>query len=117
MREAIYMVQEGIASAEDVEIALKWGPGLRWPVMGPLEHLDNVGLDLGIAVQSAVVPSLCNSTEPGQLLKDMVGAGDLGVRTGHGFHDWTQRDMAELVRKRNRFVADRVREAREAGEY
>jgi 3-hydroxybutyryl-CoA dehydrogenase len=117
MREAIYMVQEGIASAEDVEIALKAGPGLRWPVMGPLEHLDNVGLDLGIAVQSAVVPSLCNAAEPGQLLKDLVAEGHLGVRTGQGFHDWSQRDMAELVRKRNQFVVDRVREAREAGEF
>jgi 3-hydroxybutyryl-CoA dehydrogenase len=112
MREAIYMVQEGIASAEDIETALKAGPGLRWPVYGPLEHLDVVGLDMGLAIQDAVLPGLCNEGEPGRLLVELVQAGHLGVRTGQGFYDWRERSADELIRQRNAFVVARVKEAR-----
>ncbi len=111
IRECIYMVQEGIASAEDVETALKAGAGLRFPVYGPLEHLDAVGLDLGLAVQTSVLPSLCNATEPGQYLKDLVAAGHLGARTGQGFHDWRTRSVDELRRTRDLWLVQRMKEA------
>lgn len=112
IRECIYMVQEGIASAEDVETALKAGAGLRFPVYGPLEHLDAIGLDLGLAVQTSVLPSLCNATEPGQYLKDLVAAGHRGAATGRGFHDWTTRDVAELRRTRDLWLVERMKEQR-----
>lgn len=111
IREAVYMVQEGIASAEDVETAIKAGMGLRFPVWGPLEHLDAVGLDLGVRVQGTVLPSLCNATEPGQLLQDLVAAGHLGAGTGQGFHDWSQRSMDELKRTRDLFLVERYKAA------
>ena len=112
LREAIYMVQEGIASPEDVEIALKAGSGLRWPVYGPLEHADVVGAKLSFAVQTAVLPSLCNATEPAQLQKDMLAAGDLGIRSGKGFHDWTVRSADDLIRTRDQWLVERLKEAR-----
>lgn len=112
VREAIYMVQEGIASPEDVETALKAGSGLRWPVYGPLEHADVVGTKLSLSVQATVLPSLCNATEPAQLLKDMLEAGDLGVRSGKGFHDWTVRSADELIRTRDLWLVERMKEAR-----
>jgi 3-hydroxybutyryl-CoA dehydrogenase len=112
IREAIYMVQEGIASPEDVETALKAGSGLRWPVYGPLEHADVVGTKLSLAVQATVLPSLCNATEPAQLLKDMLEAGDLGVRSGKGFHDWTVRSANDLIRTRDHWLVERMKEAR-----
>lgn len=113
IRECIYMVQEGIASAEDVETALKAGAGLRFPVYGPLEHLDAVGLDLAITVQTSVLPSLCSSAEPGQYLKDLVADGHLGARSGRGFHDWRRRSVDELRRARDQFLVQRMKEARQ----
>jgi 3-hydroxybutyryl-CoA dehydrogenase len=110
IRESVYMVQEGIASAEDVESALKAGAGLRFPVYGPLEHLDLIGLDLALAVQSAVLPSLCSDTKPGALLVDLVRHGSLGVRTGRGFHDWSRRDAAEVRRRRDQWLVERMKE-------
>jgi 3-hydroxybutyryl-CoA dehydrogenase len=112
IREAIYMVQEGIASPEDVETALKTGAGLRWPVYGPFEHADVVGTKLSLAVQAAVLPSLCNSTEPAQLLKDLLDAGHEGVRSGKGFHDWSVRSAGELIRTRDQWLVERMRDQR-----
>ncbi len=99
LREAMYMVQEGIASASDIDLALAMGPGRRWPVYGALEHQDMVGLDLSLAVQSSLVPSLCRADEPLPVLRELVRSGVLGVKAGQGFYDWSQRD-ADLVRKR-----------------
>jgi 3-hydroxybutyryl-CoA dehydrogenase len=99
LREAIYMVQEGIASAADVDLALKMGPGRRWPVYGVLEHHDMVGLDLGLAVHRSLVPALCRADGPLPLLEEKVARGELGVKTGEGFYRWSERD-AEAVRER-----------------
>lgn len=102
------MVQEGVASTEDVETAVKAGMGIRFPVYGPLEHLDAVGLDLALAVQASVLPSLCNSSEPVQLLKNLVAAGNLGAKTGQGFYDWSTRSVDELRSNRDLFLVERL---------
>jgi 3-hydroxybutyryl-CoA dehydrogenase len=115
MREALYIVQEGIASAEDVDKAIKAGPGLRWPVYGPFDHMDVVGLGLVETIQATVLPSLCNSTEPSPYLHALVAAGQLGVRTGQGIYDWHVRSSEEVLRARDRFLAERMKEARTAG--
>ena len=112
IREAIFLVQEEIATAEDVETAIKAGMGLRFPVYGPLEHLDAVGLDLAFAVQSSVLPSLCNATEPGDLLKQYVGEGKLGVKTGLGFYNWQERSVDELRSCRDLFLVERLKAGR-----
>lgn len=113
IREAIYLVEAGIASPQDVETAIKAGMGLRFPVYGPLEHLDAVGLDLGLSVQSTVLPSLCNSAEPGQLLRSFVESGHLGAKTGQGFYNWSERSVDELRRNRDLFLVERLKEARQ----
>lgn len=112
IREAVYLVQENIATAEDVETAIKAGMGLRFPVYGPLEHLDAVGLDLAIAVQSSVLPSLCNSTEPGALLQHYVDQGNLGAKSGLGFYNWQERSVDELRHSRDLFLVERLKEGR-----
>jgi 3-hydroxybutyryl-CoA dehydrogenase len=112
IREAIYLVEAGIATPQDVETAIKAGMGLRFPVYGPLEHLDAVGLDLGVAVQTTVLPSLCNSTEPGELLRSLVADGKLGAKSGQGFYNWSERSVADLQRTRDLFLVERLKEAR-----
>lgn len=113
-REATYMVQEGIASAEDVDLALKMGPGRRWPVYGVLEHHDVVGLDLGLSVQRALVPGLCRSAEPLPILEDKVARGELGIATGRGFYDWSERDADAVKARRDAFLCALARDWSEA---
>jgi 3-hydroxybutyryl-CoA dehydrogenase len=109
-REAVYMVQEGIASAEDVDLALKMGPGRRWPVYGVLEHHDVVGIDLGLSVQRSLLPGLCRSAEPLPLLEEKVARGELGVKTGRGFYDWSERDAEAVKELRDSFLCTLARD-------
>lgn len=109
-REAMHIVQEGIATAEEVDIAIKTGLGLRLPVYGPLEHADLVGLDLVQAVESYLFRDLCSSPEPLDVLKDKIEKGDLGARTGKGFYDWTKRDAAQVKANRDAFLMARLKD-------
>ncbi|MHB1006722.1 MAG: 3-hydroxyacyl-CoA dehydrogenase family protein [Chloroflexota bacterium] len=119
IREAIYIVQEGIASVEDVDTALKNGLGRRMPVYGTLEHQDVVGLDMVLAIQSYMTKALCNETEPARVLQEKVASGNLGVKSGQGFYDWHVKDVGEVIRKRDAFLVERLRaeltERQEAG--
>jgi 3-hydroxybutyryl-CoA dehydrogenase len=106
IREAIWMVQEGIASIEDVDSAIKNGLGRRFPVYGPLEHQDVAGLDTVFAIQSYLCRALCNETEPARILTEKAKDGDLGVKSGRGFYDWSKRDIGSLLEKRDNFLIE-----------
>ncbi len=108
IREAVHIVETGLASAEDVDTAIKAGMGLRFPVWGPLEHIDAVGLDLARAVQESVLPYLNNSTAPGTALTQRCENGDLGWKTGTGFYDWSVKSKESLSCIRDRFIPGAV---------
>jgi 3-hydroxybutyryl-CoA dehydrogenase len=103
-REAFSIIEQGLASPEDVDIAIRYGPGMRFGGFGPIEHTDTVGLDMVLAVQESVVPGLCHATEPSRLLREKVARGELGVKTGKGFFDWSQRDPREVTRRRDQWL-------------
>jgi 3-hydroxybutyryl-CoA dehydrogenase len=64
--------------------------------MGPLEQSDLVGLDLTLAIQSVLLSDLDVSNAPQQLLVDLVAAGKTGVKSGQGFHTWTDEKREAL---------------------
>jgi len=94
-REALYMVEAGIADAPTVDEALRYGPGLRWPHMGVLENVDMIGADLSLAIQRGVIPYLADNKEPSALLEKLVAEGKLGFKTGEGYQKWTEDEAAE----------------------
>ena len=83
--EAIRMVEEGVASAEDIDTGMELG--YRWP-MGPLKLTDVVGLDVRLAIAEHLAGELGERFTPPQLLRDKVERGELGRKSGHGFHLW-----------------------------
>jgi 3-hydroxybutyryl-CoA dehydrogenase len=87
-REAISIVEHGIADAATVDESIRFGPGLRLPVLAPMENADMVGLDLTYAIHDYILPHLEASGAPSPLLKEKVDAGDLGFKSGKGFFDW-----------------------------
>ncbi|MCA0386018.1 MAG: 3-hydroxyacyl-CoA dehydrogenase family protein [Firmicutes bacterium] len=88
-REAFSIVENGIADAATVDEALRYGPGLRWPILGILENADMIGLDLSYNIQNYIVKYLENSHEPSKLLKQHVDEGHLGFKTGRGYQMWS----------------------------
>lgn len=104
VREAIHIVAEGIADAEDVDLAAKAGFGLRLPVYGIFEHQDAVGLDLVLAIQDYVNQDLAREPHAHASLKDMVERGELGRKSGKGYYDWSEKDWDELRERRDRFI-------------
>lgn len=84
--EAIRMLQEGVASAEDIDTAMELG--YRHP-MGPLRLTDLIGLDVRLAIAEHLSTELGDRFDPPQLLRDLVAKGDLGKKSGRGFHDWS----------------------------
>ncbi|MEN9784966.1 MAG: hypothetical protein RLZZ299_230 [Pseudomonadota bacterium] len=87
--EAIRMVEQGVASAEDIDKAMVLGYG--FPV-GPLKLTDMVGLDVRMAIGAYLARELGNPAfEPPALLQRMVAEGRLGKKTGEGFYRWDAR--------------------------
>ncbi|HTX71962.1 MAG TPA: 3-hydroxyacyl-CoA dehydrogenase NAD-binding domain-containing protein [Rectinemataceae bacterium] len=109
IREASAIVESGLASAEDVDTAVKMGMGLRFPAWGPLEHVDTVGLELCLSVQESVLPSLYNEPHAVPLFGKLLAAGNAGVKAGKGFHDWGCRSHADLVARRDHFLIQALR--------
>jgi len=84
--EAIRMLEEGVASASDIDTGMLLG--YRHP-MGPLRLTDLVGLDVRLAIAEHLASTLGPRFEPPVLLRDKVRAGELGKKTGRGFYDWS----------------------------
>jgi 3-hydroxybutyryl-CoA dehydrogenase len=84
--EAIRMVEEGVATAEDIDTGMQLG--YRWP-MGPLRLGDVVGLDVRLDIAEHLARELGARFEPPALLRTMVERGDLGKKSGRGFYDWS----------------------------
>jgi len=100
-REAISIVENGIADPATVDEAIKQGFGLRLPVLGPLENADMVGLDLTLSVHDYVLKYLESSPRPSPLLEEKVKGGELGFKTGQGFYTWS---AEEAQRSRERLL-------------
>ncbi|MCF8082592.1 MAG: 3-hydroxyacyl-CoA dehydrogenase family protein [Deltaproteobacteria bacterium] len=87
-REAVKLVEEGIAEPQDVDDVVRYGFGIRLAFLGPLQTADLAGLDLTCLVHQDLFPHLDRSTMPSSLLENKVKKGELGIKTGRGFHDW-----------------------------
>ncbi len=93
-REALYIVEQGIADAATVDEAVRLSFGMRLPQLGPLENADLVGLDLTLAIQDYILPHLCDGHKAAALVRDKVAAGDLGFKSGKGLRAWTKEEQA-----------------------
>jgi len=85
--EAIRMLEEGVASAADIDAAMELG--YRHPV-GPLRTTDLVGLDVRLGIADELHATLGDRFAPPALLRRMVADGQLGRKSGHGFYEWSE---------------------------
>lgn len=88
VREAIHVVEQGIASPEAVDLAISAGLGLRWSAVGPFRLMDLGGLATFHAIAPYLYRDLSRTEEPQGMLAAKVTAGETGVRAGRGFYDY-----------------------------
>ncbi|PLT35177.1 3-hydroxybutyryl-CoA dehydrogenase [Bacillus sp. V5-8f] len=100
-REAISLFEAGVASAEDIDMVVRWSLGVRLLFTGPLEQRDLNGLDVHHHIASYLYKDLENRTEPSEMLSKKVKLGELGLKTGKGFYQWTDEQQKTEMEKKN----------------
>lgn len=102
MREALHLLDEGVASAEAIDTITKWGIGYKLAVIGPLELLDVAGLDIYTSVASYLNKDLNASPDISATVTSKVAAGQLGMKTQGGLFDYTPEKIQQLQQQRGR---------------
>lgn len=100
-REALKIVEDGIATAEDVDKAMKYGPGFRYPVLGPFETADLGGLDTFYYISSYLFNELSDEKKPTKLQQELMDNKNLGVKTGKGWYDYSDGKGEEAMKRRD----------------
>jgi 3-hydroxybutyryl-CoA dehydrogenase len=95
VREAFNAIDEGLASPEDVDKAVRFTFGMRILGAGPILQKELAGLETQLAAAATIYPSLSNRTTPSPALAALVEAGKLGAKTGEGFWEWTPEKVTE----------------------
>jgi 3-hydroxybutyryl-CoA dehydrogenase len=103
-REAISIVENGIADAKTVDEAVKYSFGLRLPQLAPLENSDMVGLQLTYNIHDYVLKNLEDSHEPSPLLKKYLGEGKKGFISGEGFKKWAPEEIEKVKHDLNEYL-------------
>ena len=114
-REAISIVEQGIADAATVDECVKYGFGLRLPVLGPMENADLVGTDLTLAIHDYILRHIERSSEPSQMLKDLVDRGDLGFKSGQGFQSWSPEEIEATHQRLKTYLLQVSSQSRKQG--
>ena len=113
VREVLDLFEQGIASAEDIDRAIKGSIGFRLASIGPMITMDLGGLGLWLKVMENLLPQIRSSTEPPETLKTLVSRGHTGIRSGQGFYDYSadrsEREVEEAIRKRDREFLQRLK--------
>ena len=102
LREALYIVESGAATFEDIDTVLKAGMGLRYSVLGPFGVADHGGLDTFDHINSYLNAELCDAKEGNAMLHKMVEEGKLGVKSGAGFYDYSGDKADAAIKARDK---------------
>ncbi len=101
IREALHLIESGVASPADVDAAVKHGIGLRWALLGPLEIMDVGGLDVFSAIGQYLFQELSRATEGSKILDELVATGNVGAKSGAGFYTYSAEAAQQIVMDRD----------------
>ena len=100
IREAVNMLEMGIASAEDIDAAIRYSFGFRLAAAGPLMQREHAGWDMSFAVAKSLYPDLSNMSAPPPVIEKLVERGHFGMKTKQGLHAW---DAASIAKEKERY--------------
>lgn len=95
MREAMWMIHDGVTTAEGIDTAVRYGFGFRFVACGPFLQKEMSGWDTNFAVATSLYPDLHNEKTPPPFFKAMVERGHVGMKAKHGFWPWTDESIAQ----------------------
>jgi len=95
VREALYLIADGVTTAEGVDKAVRYGFGFRFIACGPMMQKELSGWDTNFYAGTSLYPSLNTEKKPPQFLADMVDKGHIGMKTKRGIWEWTDEKIAK----------------------
>lgn len=95
MREALWLIEQGVASPEDVDATVRLSFGFRYAAAGPILQKEHSGWDTTCAVAKVIYPDLCNADGPPPVLQRNVDEGRIGFKAGRGFFEWNDQSIAK----------------------
>lgn len=95
MREALYLIADGVVSPEGIDTAVRYGFGFRFLACGPMLQKEMSGWDTNLYAGTSLYPSLHAEKAPPQFLKDMVAQGHIGMKARRGLWEWTDAGVAK----------------------
>jgi len=95
MREALWLIEQGVASPEDIDATVRLSFGFRFAAAGPIVQKEHSGWDTTCAVAKIIYPDLCNADGPPPVLQKNVDEGRIGFKTRRGFFEWNDESIAK----------------------
>jgi 3-hydroxybutyryl-CoA dehydrogenase len=95
MREALWLIEEGVASPEDIDATVRLSFGFRYAAAGPIVQKEHSGWDTTCAVAKIIWPDLSNANGPPPILQRNVDEGRIGFKTKRGFFEWNDESIAK----------------------
>lgn len=95
MREALYLVANGVTTPEGIDTAVRYGFGFRYIACGPMMQKEMSGWDTNLLAGTSVYPHLYNKKAPPPFLKEMVTKGHIGMKAKRGLWEWTDEKVAK----------------------
>lgn len=95
MREALWLIEQGVASPEDIDATVRLSFGFRYAAAGPIVQKEHSGWDTTCAVAKIIWPDLSNAKGPPPVLQKNVDEGRIGFKTKRGFFEWDDESMAK----------------------
>lgn len=99
-RESIYLIEQGVTTAADIDRAVKYAVGMRYASIGLLEYFDAVGFGLESTIAQNVYPDLCGTRELQKTVLDGLASGKTGQAAGQGLYDWSEKDGDDFRRRK-----------------
>lgn len=113
-REVFWLIENRVATPEDIDKALKFGPAFRYATTGQLEVADFGGLDIWCIVADNLLKEMDGSREANPLLRRKVQEGKLGIKSGEGFYQYAGKDISEI---RKKFMRKLIRQLKASESY
>lgn len=115
-REIYHLMDTGVVTARDVDLAVRFGFGFRYQILGPVVSRDIQGIPIHLTTAKNIYPTLHNGREAPRVVEKLVKAGRIGVRAGKGFYDWDAKTLPKKMHDYTTMLEKALKRVKRIGE-